>query len=146
VTTKPKVTTKSKKNGTGKTKYKPRSTTEADVVLGLKLRAMRMDNSLSQADVGDHLGVSFQQIQKYEKGVNRVSMTRAGQLAALFGTTVKELSAADDAIEASHTFDSEAYKLAVEFSALPPQLKPAVRAMIAEMILALKKTGKGGDR
>ncbi len=44
-----------------------------DVYIGLRLRARRLDLGLSQTDVGEPLGVSFQQIQKYERGTNRIS-------------------------------------------------------------------------
>jgi transcriptional regulator with XRE-family HTH domain len=58
-----------------------RSTTPADVKLGERIRFFRIAANKSQADLGDALGVSFQQIQKYEKGTNRVSATRLTQIA-----------------------------------------------------------------
>lgn len=47
-----------------------------DVEVGRRIRARRIECGLSQEDLGKGLGVSFQQIQKYEKGVNRVSAGR----------------------------------------------------------------------
>lgn len=41
-----------------------------------------MPVGISQTDLGHALGVSFQQVQRYEKGVNRVSAVRLGQIAA----------------------------------------------------------------
>ena len=43
-----------------------------DVHVGANLRLFRSAKGLSQAAVGEALGVTFQQIQKYEKGVNHV--------------------------------------------------------------------------
>jgi transcriptional regulator with XRE-family HTH domain len=62
-------------------KYKQRSATKGDVELGRKIRLRRIEMEISQAGLGDKLGVSFQQVQKYEKGVNRVGATRLEQIA-----------------------------------------------------------------
>jgi transcriptional regulator with XRE-family HTH domain len=60
----------------------PRASGPADKALGEKIRTRRVVAGLSQDELGKALGVSFQQIQKYEKGVNRVSAVRLSQLAA----------------------------------------------------------------
>ncbi|UNF38474.1 helix-turn-helix domain-containing protein [Bartonella krasnovii] len=44
-----------------------------DISIGKRIRHRRISMRLSQKELGSHLGVSFQQIQKYEKGLNRVS-------------------------------------------------------------------------
>ena len=44
--------------------------------IGKRMRELRNANNISQVELGRELGVSFQQIQKYEKGVNRVSAAR----------------------------------------------------------------------
>ncbi|WP_375634564.1 MULTISPECIES: helix-turn-helix domain-containing protein [unclassified Bartonella] len=44
-----------------------------DILIGKRIRHRRISMGLSQKELGSHLGVSFQQIQKYEKGLNRVS-------------------------------------------------------------------------
>jgi transcriptional regulator with XRE-family HTH domain len=43
--------------------------------LGQKLKVLRLQHSLSQEGIGKILGVSIQQVQKYEKGVNRISLS-----------------------------------------------------------------------
>ncbi|MCO6180790.1 helix-turn-helix domain-containing protein [Ciceribacter sp. RN22] len=48
----------------------------------------RQMNRMSQSDLGRQLGVSFQQVQKYENGRNRVSASRLQQLTAIFGVPV----------------------------------------------------------
>ena len=53
---------------------------------GIRLR--RVEIGMSQADLGDKLGVSFQQVQKYEKGVNRVGANRLQQIASALKTDV----------------------------------------------------------
>jgi transcriptional regulator with XRE-family HTH domain len=69
-------------------KMKQRAATPEDVMLGRAIRARRVEASLSQDDLGKSLGVSFQQVQKYEKGVNRVSVTRLHQIAKALGEDI----------------------------------------------------------
>lgn len=45
-----------------------------DIAIGQKLRSFRLRNSLSQRELGETMGVTFQQIQKYESGKNKLSM------------------------------------------------------------------------
>ncbi|WP_273719201.1 MULTISPECIES: helix-turn-helix domain-containing protein [Bartonella] len=54
-----------------------------DISIGKRIRHRRMSMRLSQKELGNHLGVSFQQIQKYEKGFNRVSAGRLQEIAKL---------------------------------------------------------------
>lgn len=58
-----------------------RSATPADEELGRRIRLRRVEQKMSQAELGELLGVSFQQIQKYEKGTNRVGASRLQQIA-----------------------------------------------------------------
>jgi transcriptional regulator with XRE-family HTH domain len=51
------------------------------VVIGEKLRAARLRNGMSQSELGKLLGVTFQQIQKYERGANRVDFNRMIEIA-----------------------------------------------------------------
>ncbi len=63
--------------------------TRIDSHVGQRLRARRMELGLSQAALGRHLGVTFSQVQKYEKGTNRIGAGRLYQLAALLGIPVQ---------------------------------------------------------
>src|SRR6266850_183054 len=62
-------------------KMKQRSAGKPDIELGKRIRLRRVEQKISQAELGDKLGVSFQQVQKYEKGVNRVGAARLQQIA-----------------------------------------------------------------
>jgi transcriptional regulator with XRE-family HTH domain len=55
------------------TKNTKRSVCSTDKYIGQRICARRLQLGLSQNDLGEALEISFQQIQKYEKGVNRVS-------------------------------------------------------------------------
>jgi transcriptional regulator with XRE-family HTH domain len=59
-----------------KRKISPRSASAVDKYIGARMREQRFALSMSQERLGQELGVSFQQIQKYESGVNRVSAAR----------------------------------------------------------------------
>jgi transcriptional regulator with XRE-family HTH domain len=52
-----------------------------DVRVGHRIKARRVDLKFSQTELADHLGVTFQQVQKYEKGRNRVGASRLTQIA-----------------------------------------------------------------
>jgi len=56
-----------------------------DVHVGKKIKQMRALRRLSQTDVAQQLNLSFQQIQKYEIGSNRVAASRLYELSKIFG-------------------------------------------------------------
>jgi transcriptional regulator with XRE-family HTH domain len=52
-----------------------------DVLVGQNIRICRLQRELSQGELGRRIGVTFQQVQKYEKGANRVGASRLTQIA-----------------------------------------------------------------
>jgi transcriptional regulator with XRE-family HTH domain len=64
-----------------------------DVAVGQRVRALRLERSLSQTALGDRLGVTFQQVQKYEKGVNRIGASRLQAIAGVFNVPISALFA-----------------------------------------------------
>ncbi|CAN7581014.1 helix-turn-helix domain-containing protein [Bosea sp. LjRoot90] len=59
-----------------------------DRYVGSRVRMQRMMAGISQEKLGDALGLTFQQIQKYEKGTNRISASRLQQIAKMLGVPV----------------------------------------------------------
>lgn len=59
----------------------PRKPNPIDIHVGGRIRLRRMMSGLSQEKLGEQMGLTFQQIQKYEKGANRVGASRLFQLA-----------------------------------------------------------------
>ena len=59
-----------------------------DVYVGSRIRMRRIMLDMSQTALGDALGLTFQQVQKYEKGVNRVSSSRLHALADILSVSV----------------------------------------------------------
>ena len=60
-----------------------------DVHVGNRVRMRRMLVGLSQEKLGDSLKLTFQQVQKYEKGSNRISASRLYQIAQVLGVPVQ---------------------------------------------------------
>lgn len=77
----------------GKTRSatKKRKPTAADAQVGESIRAHRLIAGMSQNDLARQLGVSFQQVQKYEKGTNRVGAGRLPQIAEIFHVPINAL-------------------------------------------------------
>ena len=59
-----------------------------DKVIGRNIRIHRLAKKLSQTELGDQLGVSFQQVQKYENGTNRISCSRLYDIARALKTPI----------------------------------------------------------
>jgi transcriptional regulator with XRE-family HTH domain len=62
-----------------------------DVTVGSTVREFRIRKGLSQNALGDQIGVSFQQVQKYERGTNRMGSSRLVQISDVLGVTVNDL-------------------------------------------------------
>lgn len=61
----------------------PKIPDSTDVHVGRRVRMRRMMLNLSQSKLGEELGLTFQQVQKYEKGTNRISASRLQQLSRI---------------------------------------------------------------
>lgn len=59
-----------------------------DKHVGSRVRMRRMMISMSQEKLGERLGITFQQIQKYEKGTNRIGASRLQQIGSVLGVPV----------------------------------------------------------
>jgi len=65
-----------------------RVTTDLDTEIGLRLRQARHAKGLTQSDLAQLIKISFQQIQKYENGSNRISATRLLHISKSLGVPV----------------------------------------------------------
>jgi transcriptional regulator with XRE-family HTH domain len=75
----------------------PKKPDPVDVEVGHRIRIQRLQSGLSQTSLAEHLGVTFQQVRKYEKGVNRVGAGRLTKIANVLGIPVSAFFGADDA-------------------------------------------------
>ena len=85
------------------TRRKPREKVASDMdkMICHRLRAFRLAAKMSQTNLGNILGVTFQQIQKYEKGINRVGAGRLTKIANVLQVPVSNLLEADDSTGAT---------------------------------------------
>jgi transcriptional regulator with XRE-family HTH domain len=124
---------------------KPRA---VDVYVGSRIRLRRNLLGISQTELGDRIGVTFQQVQKYEKGVNRIGTSRLLRICDVLQTAPEWLfegapgpkpkqSAAARELEAALTAflaDDMAPRLIVLWPRLPVKTKRLVTALLAEMV------------
>ena len=66
---------------------KQKSPNPIDKYVGSRIRMQRLLIGMSQEKLGDALGLTFQQVQKYEKGTNRVGASRLQQISSALGVT-----------------------------------------------------------
>ena len=60
-----------------------------DIHVGNRVRLQRMLIGISQEKLGERLGLTFQQVQKYEKGINRIGASRLFELSRVLGVPVQ---------------------------------------------------------
>ena len=104
-----------------------------DVHVGARVRERRLSLGMSQTDLGDNLGLTFQQIQKYERGVNRISASKLWVLSNLFEVPIEwffdGLGKAGKGQEDVMT-RPETRQLARYYSACPASTKKRLLALI----------------
>ena len=124
-----------------------------DVALGAAVRIRRRTIGMSQEALAEQCGVSFQQIQKYEKGTNRVSASKLWDIARFFKVDISYFfegltaprpgMAEDEAAPFEHDFP--ATRQTIEMSRLAPQLSVRQQKLILDMMREMAATS-GGDK
>ena len=114
----------------------PEEFTRIDAMVGARVRMLRERRKMSQTALGEAIGVSFQQVQKYERGANRISASALFHIARTLGVSPADffegLSAQDDgATEWSKMSDPQVRGLLDNFARIP---SPRVKAKIAELV------------
>jgi transcriptional regulator with XRE-family HTH domain len=87
---------------------KPKRATEQDRIVGARIQMLRKSKGLSQTALGSAVGVTFQQVQKYENGQNRVGAGRLSEIARLLEVPVSAFFEEGDgavALEQTELFD-----------------------------------------
>jgi transcriptional regulator with XRE-family HTH domain len=126
----------------------------ADIYAGRKLRFQRQLRRFSQSSLADALGVTFQQIQKYENGMNKMSASRLQTIARILGVRVSvffeddDWAFGDEAAARKPDNDDEvtiflSSKEAVQLSRHFPAIKDAgCRQAVLDLVVALAKAGR----
>ena len=117
-----------------------------DVHVGARVRERRLSLGMGQTDLGDNLGLTFQQIQKYERGVNRISASKLWVLSNLFEVPIEwffdGLGKVGKGQEDVMT-RPEKRQLARYYSACPASIRNHLRALIRA---TAGMRGKGGRK
>jgi transcriptional regulator with XRE-family HTH domain len=122
-----------------------KSTTKTDERIGQIMRVHRMSKGLSQSQLGAELGVTFQQVQKYEKGTNRVGSGRLYEIAEFLEVPVTAFFEGEKAQRTGHASPfamlAEPLTLQVlkEFSKIRDKgTRRSVLALVEQMVSAGK--------
>lgn len=117
----------------------PRRPDQADAYIGARIAARRVALGLTQGALAERLGLSFQQVQKYEAGLNRVPASRLNRIAGLMAAPIDHflppLFPAWSA-ESAPSRDEDAVAMA---AALPAIRDPAVRRALVCVARALAR-------
>ena len=94
-----------------------RKSNPIDIHVGARVRLRRMMLGMSQEKLGDGLGITFQQIQKYEKGTNRVSASRLQHIARILSVPIPFFfeNAPGESAEQPPGVDANSNNYALEF-------------------------------
>ena len=131
-----------------------------DVVIGKRLRALRNALKISQGKLGEDVGISFQQVQKYERGSNRISASRLYTIAQALGVDVNVFyedflggvsgdGTADGLAEAGASYragpaeDDDVRELLEAFSRIRT---PALRASVLQMARSIADNERADGR
>jgi len=108
------------------------ATHPVDILVGQRIKAARKLQKLSQTELAHGVGVSYQQIQKYEKGDNRVSASMLYDIAKFLNVNLRQfyegLEHADSGN--THQFDTQEINLMCKFRELPPERRKAVYKIV----------------
>ena len=117
-----------------------------DIAVGNRVRELRTRAGLSQTELGVQLGVSFQQIQKYEKGTNRMGASRLIQVCEALSITITDIfDGIGNSKQATRKalVDPEVMRIAREVQAISdPQTRMALRTLV-KSISGMTKSNNG---
>ena len=116
---------------------------ETDKHIGRRLREARLARGFSQGVLGKKLGITFQQVQKYESGANRIGGSRLWDISGVLGVPVEYffegLSAAGSippAREGGAPLTRRSLALAKEIDAIPDE---NIRLQVLRLVRAIRK-------
>lgn len=125
-----------------------------DIHVGSRIRLRRTMLGMSQEKLGESLGITFQQIQKYEKGTNRVGASRLQNISAILNVPVSfffEDAPGDQPASASSSAEASSSNYVVDFLSSSEGLQlnrafvkindPKVRRRIVDLVKALAAEG-----
>ena len=136
----------------------PKAPNEIDRLVGSRVREQRMKLGISQEQLAGELGITVPQVQKYEKGTNRIGASRLHKIASVFGTSISSFFGRHDSsrageagvtgAEASNLLDPSVFadrqtvELALAFSRI---MHPEVRRALLDLARAAAHLDPGSS-
>ena len=123
-----------------------------DRYIGTRLRQARLSAGMSQTDLGNRINLSYQQVQKYEVGKNRISGGRMWELAAVLGVSVTYFfnglenfvtKPTDESTDFDQILSSKEYRIIHQLRRLDPIAQDAIIGLISTM--HNKAVGRSGE-
>lgn len=116
-----------------------------DVHIGRRIRERRITLGISQSALADKLGITFQQVQKYERGSNRVSGSRLWDISTVLGVDVsyffdglgRDKDNAAATIEEEAPLSRQSLELARAFNQIP---EGQIKTQIVKLVKTLAKS------
>jgi transcriptional regulator with XRE-family HTH domain len=122
-----------------------------DIALGAAVRIRRRTLGISQEALAEQCGVSFQQIQKYENGANRISFSRLVQIARALKCRVVDLMDVLDAPEREGSGDIDlltrmrtpgALELLAAYEQMPPEARSSLVGLLRSLTAGASEPAK----
>lgn len=132
-------------------KTKPKQSTPVDQGIGNRIALLRTANGLSQSQLAEALGISFQQVQKYEAGKNRIGAGRLQAIADRLGVPVSTFfedasqPPPDDTVEMLLHSDGALDLLRAYASITDEEVRRSILTMVKAMLRVSKATAGSGD-
>jgi len=104
---------------------------DRDRTIGSILRRLRGARGLTQTELGESIGVTFQQVQKYENGTNRISSSRLENIAATLGVPVSTFFHEQTDGSQDTSLSKEAMEIATTYDGLGALEQEAVAKLIS---------------
>lgn len=105
-----------------------KTTTDIDRLVGARLREFRLARGFSQEKLGELLGVTFQQVQKYEKGTNRIAVATLQRILEVLGVSLDDLLTIDG--PEPQTVDTDARQLFRLYADMSPPMRSRVMRIV----------------
>src|SRR5262245_19172523 len=114
--------------------------TDYDRAIGARIREARLAQKMSQKVVAQLIGVSYQQLQRYESGADRVAPARIERLVSAlnrplgwFFPNATDVRTSADPMITKFICSKEGYQIASQFFRIPPKARGIVVALVAQL-------------
>lgn len=117
-----------------------------DLVVGTRVRRARLARGMSQGTLAENIGFTFQQVQKYENGSNRISASKLVEIADNLGVPpesfLEGLGQMSPGRRGAKPVSKEADDLMALYAQLPPSIRDSVLKIVRSLVEGLDRPAK----